>query len=81
MRIKVLRNLGRDFPAYKEGQEVDVNKETGEHLCSLGLATELHAVPPQPFKAVPPEPENSVEKATAELEEYAAKSKGKKKDA
>lgn len=82
MKIRVLRNLGRGLPDFTEGQVVDVADEVAQALIDRFLAEaiepKLKAVPPEPqLKAVPDE--GSVEKATADVESYRDKVKGKKK--
>lgn len=68
MRIKVLRNLGRGLPSYKEGQVVEVESAEGEKLCKLNLAEVVESK----LKAVPAKP------ATAEAKEPELKGEGKK---
>lgn len=47
MRVKILLNLGSEWPAdedgqaYKEDQEVDVAKELGEKMIRVGVAEQL----------------------------------------
>ncbi len=64
MQIEVLRSLGRGLPSFSEGQVVEVDNETGEALCSKGLAVAvIQAVPPEPIKGIPPK--QSKPKATS----------------
>ena len=57
MRIKVLRNLGRDLPPYKENQVVDVSDAEGERLIKLSLAEQTdEAISPGEIHAVPAKP-------------------------
>jgi hypothetical protein len=78
MRIRMLRNLGREFPPFRVGEEHDVDDQLGEALCNRSLAERIQAVPPAPIKGVPPEP-GSVEKATEDL--VSRKERAKKPDA
>lgn len=55
MRIRMLRNLGREFPPFRVGEEHDVDDALGEALCKRSLAERIHAVPTEPIKGVPPE--------------------------
>lgn len=61
MRIKVLRNLGRGLPSYKEGEVVDVEPAEAARLCKLNLAevveSKIKAVPAKPAIAETKSPE------------------------
>lgn len=61
MRIRILRNLGRNYPDYYEGQVVETDKQVGQSLCEQGLAEvvieTIKAIPPEPVIAIPSEPE------------------------
>lgn len=45
MQIKVLRNLGRGLPPYKEGQVVTVSDTVGADLVKRDLARVIEAIP------------------------------------
>lgn len=72
MRIKLLRNLGREYPPYRLDEVVDADDKLAQHLVARGLAEVVKGVPKQPaIRGVPPKPaEGTVEKATADLEDY-----------
>lgn len=55
MRIRVLRNLGKDLPPYAEGQVVDADAETSARLIESGLAEPAKL--PAGLKALTPAPE------------------------
>lgn len=82
MKIRILRNLGLGMPSLAEGQETDVDEELAELLIKRNLAEplSLKAVPKPTLKGVSEPPEGSVEKATRDVQEYAAKAKGKKSE-
>lgn len=79
MRIKLLRNLGADFPSLKEREVVEVDDKLGELLCERHLAEALpaviHAIPAAPLRAIP----ERIEKATADVVEHRAKPGPKRK--
>ena len=54
MRVRVLRNLGRGLPDYREGQAVTVSEAEGKRLLSAGVVEIIEATPAKPtVKAVP----------------------------
>lgn len=88
MRIKVLRNTGKEYHPAKffENTVVDTDDSMAELLIKRGLAEPtdeeltaepssqtIRGVPKQPVKAVPAD--GSVEKATQDPEDYKAKAK------
>ena len=78
MRIKVLRNLGRGLPPYKENQVVEVDEAEGKRLVDAKLAVptdedetedEIRAVPGTAAIGRAKAPRGSVERATEDLKE------------
>lgn len=95
MLVKFRVNLGSidaakyqlDHTACREGCEVEVGDDAAKWLASRGIVEPLPEAKPvvgvaksAEINAVPPKPEHgTVEKATADLEEYRDKAKGKSK--
>ena len=79
MKIKVLANLGRGLPDYKEQQIVEVDDEAGQALIDQGLAI-IHGVPKKPKITAPaPEPVDLNEENSDTVKRYKAKGKESKK--
>lgn len=58
MKVRILRNLGRGFPAGKEGEITSLSEEEATALIAHGLAVAVDAKGnAKEFKGIPPEPE------------------------
>lgn len=73
MKIRVLRNLGKDLPDYREGQEVEVRDALGEELAKKGLAEIVSASAPKKTKKSEPKPSEPEEVKPAEPPETKTK--------
>lgn len=62
MLIRVLRNLGGDWPRWREGDTVEAADDTAAKLAAVGLAELIRAVPPEPEILGIPEPAPAVGK-------------------
>lgn len=69
VKIRVLRNLGRDLPPYKEGQVIDCNEDEAQQLLTASLAelVDSHAI------ATPESLDDLEAKTVVELHELAKK--------
>lgn len=83
MKVKFTTNLGSqdaeplglDWQECRLGMELRVDDETGKHLIARNWAEVIHGLPKQPeIRGVPPVA-GSVEKATADLENYRKRTK------
>jgi len=61
MKVRILRNLGRGFPPYSEGQICDTDE--ADKLIQMGLAVEIPECIPAAVEAVPEKPAISTAKA------------------
>jgi hypothetical protein len=60
VNVRILRNLGRDRPPYREGETRDLDDDEAAALVKAGLAEEVHEVlaanaePDRPRRGRPP---------------------------
>jgi len=80
MKVRILRNLGREFPRLAEGQVESVSEDLATALIARGLAEAVDGKG-KTLKAVPPEAELVTPEAEAEFKAVTEKVKGKAKDA
>lgn len=81
MKVRVLRNLGRQWPRLAEDEIADVSSETAEALIAKGLAVAVDGKgQPKEFKAVPP-PAEITSPEQAEFNAVVEKVKHGKKNA
>ena len=66
MKIKVMRNLGKGWPSYKENEVVDADDAVAEKLIQACLAEPIKTVPKSPILKGVPKTERTVKtEATA----------------
>ena len=81
MKIKVLMNLGRGLPDYKDQQIVELDDSEGQALIDKGLAVKIEAIPKKPKITAPaPDPVDLTVENSDTMKRFKAKGRKPKRD-